>query len=126
MLLAVTCKGARCDVQRLSDHASLQQYTINMDYAVALFIAPVAADDVERGHHSSFSLESMGSRNPSAPSLVAFRHGGPEALTQGIWPAALALFLSVSTSILVFPFFPYVPTSGYFGDALPQVRTPTP
>ena len=79
------------------------------------------ADEMERGHTSSFSLESMGSRSPSAPNLISLREGGPWALAQGIWPALLALCLSVSTSILVFPFFPYVPTSGYFGDALPQV-----
>ncbi|KAL0033491.1 hypothetical protein WJX77_011956 [Trebouxia sp. C0004] len=78
-------------------------------------------DEMERGHQSSFSLESMGSRTPSAPSLMALRPSWPQALAHGIWPAALALFLSVSTSILIFPFFPYVPTSGYFGDALPQV-----
>ncbi len=79
------------------------------------------ADEMERGHPSSFSLESMGSRTPSAPSLLVLRPSWPQALAHGIWPAALALFLSVSTSILIFPFFPYVPTSGYFGDALPQV-----
>ncbi len=81
-------------------------------------------DEMERGHQSSFSLESMGSRTPSTPSLLALRPSWPQALAHGIWPAALALFLSVSTSILIFPFFPYVPTSGYFGDALPQVRKP--
>jgi len=79
------------------------------------------ADEMERGHQSSFSLESMGSATPSAPSLLVLRPSWPQALAHGIWPAALALFLSVSTSILIFPFFPYVPTSGYFGDALPQV-----
>ena len=40
----------------------------------------------------------------------------------GIWPAAFSLFLSVGTSILVFPFFTFVPTSGYLGSMLPQVR----
>ncbi|KAK9849775.1 hypothetical protein WJX84_003292 [Apatococcus fuscideae] len=38
----------------------------------------------------------------------------------GIWPAAFSLFLSVGTSILVFPFFTFVPTSGYLGSMLPQ------
>ena len=76
---------------------------------------------MESGYPSTFSLESLGSTTSSASSLLLFRAAGPTALAQGIWPAALALFLSVSTSILVFPFFPYVPSSGYFGDALPQV-----
>lgn len=44
-----------------------------------------------------------------------------QLVKQSMWPAALALFLSVSTSILVFPFFPYIPSSGYFGRSLPQV-----
>ena len=61
------------------------------------------------------------SRSLSVPGLLAVQEWGYQALGEGIWPAALALFLSVSTSILVFPFFPYVPSSGSFGDALPQV-----
>ena len=50
---------------------------------------------------------------------------GMQAVGRSIWPAGLALFLSVSTSILVFPFFPYIPSSGYFGVALPQVNKST-
>ena len=82
-------------------------------------------DELERGERSTLSLESMASsrtgRTPSVPGLLAVQEWGYQALGQGIWPAVLALFLSVSTSILVFPFFPYVPSSGSFGDALPQV-----
>ena len=82
-------------------------------------------DELERGERSSLSLESMASshtgRSPSVPRLLHVQEWGYKALAQGIWPAALALFLSVSTSILVFPFFPYVSSSGSFGDALPQV-----
>ena len=86
------------------------------------------ADELERGERSTLSLESMASshtgRSPSVPRLLDMQEWGYKALAQGIWPAALALFLSVSTSILVFPFFPYVPSSGSFGDALPQVMKP--
>lgn len=68
------------------------------------------------------SLESMNSshtgRGPSTTSLPEWKS---QVLVRGIWPAVLALVLSVSTSILVFPFFPYVPSDGRFGDALPQV-----
>eukprot|EP00879_Flechtneria_rotunda_P030186 GHRR01032786.1.p1 GENE.GHRR01032786.1~~GHRR01032786.1.p1 ORF type:complete len:400 (+),score=128.31 GHRR01032786.1:44-1243(+) len=39
-----------------------------------------------------------------------------------IWPAALGISLSVGSSMLVFPFFTYVPHTGAFGEALPQVR----
>ena len=86
----------------------------------------VRIDELERGERSTLSLESMASshtgRSPSVPRLLDVQEWGYQALGQGIWPAALALFLSVSTSILVFPFFPYVPSSGSFGDALLQVR----
>ncbi len=37
-------------------------------------------------------------------------------------PAALSIFLSVGTSMLVFPFFTYVHTTGVLGERLPQVR----
>lgn len=36
-------------------------------------------------------------------------------------PAAFSIFLSVGTSMLVFPFFTYVHTTGLFGDRLAQV-----
>ncbi|KAL3142880.1 hypothetical protein ABBQ38_003169 [Trebouxia sp. C0009 RCD-2024] len=82
-------------------------------------------DELERGERSAVSLESMGSsqtgRSLSMPSPHAVPEWGYQALAQDIWPAVLALVLSVSTSILVFPFFPYVPSDGRFGDALPQV-----
>ena len=85
----------------------------------------LCVDELERGDRSTMSLESMASshtgQSPSTPNLLAVQEQGYQALAQGIWPAVLALFLSVSTSILVFPFFPYVPSSGTFGDALPQV-----
>ena len=71
--------------------------------------------------HCQGSTQGSYSNNASIPSLHALPYLGIQSLGQGIWAAALALFLSVSTSILVFPFFPYIPSSGYFGDALPQV-----
>ena len=37
-------------------------------------------------------------------------------------PAALAIFLSVGSSMLVFPFFTYVHSTGLLGERLPQVR----
>ncbi|DBA76841.1 TPA: hypothetical protein ACH3X2_008856 [Trebouxia sp. C0005] len=105
----------------LDEERLLEQSSSGLDGSETSLGSSGSRDEMERGHQSSFSLESMGSRTPSAPSLLALRPSWPQALAHGIWPAALALFLSVSTSILIFPFFPYVPTSGYFGDALPQV-----
>ena len=85
------------------------------------------ADELERGQHVAFSADSrtasISSRlSSSGLSLQNMpQHLRMKMLSQGIWPAALALFLSVSTSILVFPFFPYIPSSGRFGASLPQV-----
>jgi hypothetical protein len=39
-----------------------------------------------------------------------------------IWPAWLALLMSVGSSMLLFPLFTCVDTSGRLGDRLPQVR----
>ncbi|DBB16535.1 TPA: hypothetical protein ACH3X3_014799 [Trebouxia sp. C0006] len=105
----------------LDEEGLIEQRSSGLDGSETSLGSSSSRDEMERGHPSSFSLESMGSRTPSAPSLLVLRPSWPQALAHGIWPAALALFLSVSTSILIFPFFPYVPTSGYFGDALPQV-----
>ncbi len=44
-----------------------------------------------------------------------------EALRE-IWPALGALGLSCTISLILFPFFTYVPTSGYLGEMLPKVR----
>ena len=43
------------------------------------------------------------------------------AAWKAVWPAAAALFLSVGASMVVAPFFTYVPSSGTAGDLLPQV-----
>lgn len=40
-----------------------------------------------------------------------------------IWPAWLALLMSVGSSMLLFPLFTCVDTSGRLGDRLPQVRS---
>lgn len=38
-----------------------------------------------------------------------------------VWPAALALGVSVGCATLFFPFFTYVKSSGWLGTLLPQV-----
>ncbi|KAK9828283.1 hypothetical protein WJX74_007233 [Apatococcus lobatus] len=62
--------------------------------------------------HAS-ELDKLLAEPPSEPSA--------SRIMTGIWPAAFSLFLSVGTSILVFPFFTFVPTSGWLGSMLPQV-----
>jgi hypothetical protein len=39
-----------------------------------------------------------------------------------IWPAWVALLMSVGSSMLVFPLFTCVDTTGKLGERLPQVR----
>ena len=39
-----------------------------------------------------------------------------------IWPAQLALFLTGTCGLLIFPFLTYVPSDGMLGDMLPKVR----
>lgn len=126
---AAVCAAAACTVPTLwwcaPKSAPVQSPCAvdSMLHFCSACVLPV--DELERGERSTLSSESMASshtgRSPSVPRLLDVQEWGYKALAQGIWPAALALFLSVSTSILVFPFFPYVPSSGTFGDALPQV-----
>ena len=42
-------------------------------------------------------------------------------LAKDVWPAAAALGVSVGCATLVFPFFTYVPSSGWLQAMLPQV-----
>jgi hypothetical protein len=44
-----------------------------------------------------------------------------KSLAWKVSPAALSIFLSVGTSMLVFPFFTYVHSTGLLGERLPQV-----
>ncbi len=48
------------------------------------------------------------------------------ALVRRVWHPALALFLSASTAVLLFPFFTYVPLHGRMDGLLPQVMRPSP
>lgn len=41
-----------------------------------------------------------------------------------IWPAAIALGVSVGCATLLFPFFTFVPSSGWLKTYLPQVQNP--
>lgn len=104
--------------------------------------------DGSGGGHLSVSLESMesGETAPSNPldhrnggSLSpggGFRSGGSyddhddkqnkrdlplRMLALRVSPAAFAIFLSVGSSMLVFPFFTYVHSTGLLGERLPQV-----
>ena len=48
-------------------------------------------------------------------------HMTTAALVRRVWHPALALFLSASTAVLLFPFFTYVPLHGRMDGLLPQV-----
>ena len=60
--------------------------------------------------------------SPSAASDSSARHGsGTMEVVRGIWPVMISLFLSGTVGIMVFPFFTYVPSSGWLKDLLPKV-----
>lgn len=44
-------------------------------------------------------------------------------VVRGIWPVMISLFLSGVVGIMVFPFFTYVPSSGWLNDLLPKVSS---
>lgn len=48
--------------------------------------------------------------------------GSDWQLAVEVWPAALALAVSVCCATLFFPFFTYCPSSGLLQALLPQVR----
>ena len=45
-------------------------------------------------------------------------------VVRDIWPVMTSLFLSGVVGIMVFPFFTYVPSSGWLNDLLPKVSFP--
>lgn len=52
---------------------------------------------------------------------AAGRGGATRKVLVAIWAPLLALFLSSTIALTVFPFFTYVPSSGWLGDSLPKV-----
>mmetsp|Transcript_22046 Transcript_22046/g.48132 ORF Transcript_22046/g.48132 Transcript_22046/m.48132 type:complete len:479 (+) Transcript_22046:161-1597(+) len=62
-------------------------------------------------HHGSDEDEDKGSKRDVPLLTLAWR----------ISPAALSIFLSVGTSMVIFPFFTYMRSTGLFGDRLAQV-----
>ena len=75
------------------------------------------------GEASPFASQQMGSISPSAQSSSGLvREGsGTMLVVRDIWPVMTSLFLSGVVGIMVFPFFTYVPSSGWLNDLLPKV-----
>lgn len=72
---------------------------------------------------SSGASEALLEEDSMGGSLLSHPHGTQTSLCTTwvrIWPAAVALVLSVGASMVVAPFFTYVPSSGATGDLLPQ------
>lgn len=68
-----------------------------------------------RSSSSSGSGRTRGLRQRIQPLLLLLQ------LAWRIWPAWIALLMSVGSSMLVFPLFTCVDTSGHMGERLPQV-----
>ncbi|KAA6418939.1 MAG: hypothetical protein FRX49_11043 [Trebouxia sp. A1-2] len=64
---------------------------------------------------------SMGSPFAQSPQSLARESSGTMEVVRGIWPVMISLFLSGVVGIMVFPFFTYVPSSGWLNDLLPKV-----
>lgn len=79
------------------------------------------------GGAAALRISSGWMRNPSSlyePEDKEYKRDLPlRVLAWRVSPAALCIFLSVGTSMLVFPFFTYVHSTGLLGERLPQVRT---
>lgn len=75
------------------------------------------------GEPSSFANQQPGSTSPSAhsPSGLVREGSGTMLVVRDIWPVMTSLFLSGVVGIMVFPFFTYVPSSGWLNDFLPKV-----
>lgn len=63
----------------------------------------------------------MSPSGQSTPRLVR-EASGTMLVVRDIWPVMTSLFLSGVVGIMVFPFFTYVPSSGWLNDLLPKVR----
>ena len=86
----------------------------------------------QAGEHTSSRPPSAHSHSPmchcAALALAGVSLQGPPSMRQlavaalrEIWPALSALALSCTISLVLFPFFTYVPTSGLLGESLPKV-----
>ena len=69
------------------------------------------------------SSSSMGSPFAQSPQSLARESSGTMEVVRGIWPVMISLFLSGVVGIMVFPFFTYVPSSGWLNDLLPKVTS---
>lgn len=76
------------------------------------------------GEASPFASQRPGSTSPFAqsPSGLAREGSGTMLVVKDIWPVMTSLFLSGVVGIMVFPFFTYVPSSGWLNDLLPKVK----
>ncbi|KAL3137216.1 hypothetical protein ABBQ32_006768 [Trebouxia sp. C0010 RCD-2024] len=86
--------------------------------------SPFPATTGPLGLASAFaSQQQPGSMSPSGqstPRLVR-EASGTMLVVRDIWPVMTSLFLSGVVGIMVFPFFTYVPSSGWLNDLLPKV-----
>lgn len=69
---------------------------------------------------TAFTAYAMPSGLDGTPAKAA----GAAELVRALAPAASSLALNVGTSVLVFPYFTYVESSGLLGALLPQAWSP--
>ena len=70
---------------------------------------------------SQSSLTPFASEGPAAWEEEG--QGGALEVIGHLWPVMIAIFLSGTFVILIFPFFTYIESSGLIGESLPKVRS---
>jgi hypothetical protein len=75
---------------------------------------PSVLPSLSRPHHTSSSNTNSSSRDPPAGTPAFWSVAGAAS------PAALSLFASVGSSMMAFPFFSYIPTTGRLGSHVSQ------
>ncbi|GAX81468.1 hypothetical protein CEUSTIGMA_g8897.t1 [Chlamydomonas eustigma] len=99
-------------------------------HALALTSNPdgVSLESMESGESRAHSPQRDHAQNTSSSAFSSdcdekqYKKNLPmHVLAWKVAPAAISIFLSVGTSMLVFPFFTYVQSTGLFGERLAQV-----
>ena len=79
--------------------------------------------------NSPFAMDDQASQQPSVDEFKPLMGDevscetcdAAQSIALDIWPAALSLAANTACATLVFPFFPYIPSSGLLPRLLPQV-----
>lgn len=72
---------------------------------------------------SELESQAESEKSSTASQESQIHDGNLQMLASEIWPAAVALAVSVACATLLFPFFTFVTSSGWLKTLLPQARS---